>query len=103
MSNKLMIIIIIICIASLIFVVIDNKRQSNNFEEVLDSQYALNKLLTERLTLTRESLDLSLEFNKLMQENPQDKKRMQENLLKRISLNKEILKTGEQILSILED
>ena len=102
MSNKLMIIIIIICVASLIFIVLDN-RHSNNLEGMLDSQYALNILLTERLTLTRESLGLSLEFNKLMQENPQDKKRMQENLLKRISLNKEILKTGEQILSILED
>ena len=104
--SKLMLVIIIVCLTFSVVTLYDgylSHQRSIKYEEELGQSYNLNLLLVERLKLSQELLDLSLEMQKLIQEEPQDKKRMSEIGLEQYKLNQEILELGEKILSCFED
>jgi len=83
--KKILLVIIITCL--ILWVII-----SCVTKNIVDSRKQIS-LLEERIKLAEECLNLSLEMQKLIQEDSHDKKRMDEITLKRLKLTEQILLT----------
>ena len=98
MKNIIIIILVIACVASIILGITGQFKLIDKIDKIEST----NVLLTKTYKLTNEILSLSLEYQKLMQEIPQDKKRMHEINIERYKLQQEKVKISKQILLVLD-